>query len=323
MIKALYNCSADDMYLALNYGWDLTEQNLDALQAYKNKYNPAFVKTNRADIRTAEDLPDQVSRYAPTQAQRVDLIAKKEEVLDYYQYLVGYIEDAYRADKIKIKTQAAGQAKYTKAYSNNWTSVKALLSAAILFIEENQADLIANDNMPTDFLKRFKGIRAEFDAAYKAWNTEDSDSYNLTDEKTKANNACYSNFLGVTSDVQKVFRKDPVMVQKFTFAALLAQVSGISAAGVGGKVVIEGTKTVIANGTVTIASLDKTVKTGADGRFDISPIAAGFYTLRVEAEGYELFVLENYEVKTGTIGRLKIEMRVIEVKVTASELVLA
>ena len=56
--------------------------------------------------------------------------------------------------------------------------------------------------------------------------------------------------------------------------------------------------------------------TGANGRFNISPIAAGFYTLTIETEGYETLTLENYEVRTGTIGRLTIEMQPVEVKET-------
>ena len=63
MVKPVYNCSIDDLFLALNYGWELTEQNLPALAAYKSKYTPQYVKTNRADLRSAEDLPDQT---APT-----------------------------------------------------------------------------------------------------------------------------------------------------------------------------------------------------------------------------------------------------------------
>ena len=278
------------------------------------------MNTNRDAVRVSEDLPDQIARYLPSQLQRVDLVEQKEVVLDYYQFLVGYIEDAFPKSKIKIMIQAAGQPKYTKAQNSNWTSVKGLLSMAIDFIEKNQADLLANNNMPADFLARFKKVRADFDALHSSWNTEDSDSYQLTDDKIKASNEAYALFAGVTSDAQKVFRKDPDMAKKFTFAALLAQVRGTTAAGVGGKVVIVGTKTVLPNVTISIERLDKSVTTGANGRFNISPIAAGFYTLTIEAEGYETLTLENYEVRTGTIGRLTIEMQPVEVKETVLEL---
>ena len=319
MIKSLFSCSFDDLFLALDYGWDLTEQNLPSFVGYKSKYTPLFVATNRKLVRTAEDLPDASARYAPTQLQRVDLIEKKEVVLNCYQFLVGYIEDAYPASKIKVMIQAAGQSKYAKARANHWTSIKALLSSAVEFIEKNQVDLMANNNMPADFLARFKQVRTDFDTLHSSWNSDDSDSYNLTDAKMKASNEAYTAFLGVTSDAQKVFRQDPAMAQKFTFVSLLSQVRGTTAAGVSGKVVIVDTKTVIPNATISIESLDKSVKTDANGRFELSPIAANTYTLKIEAEGYEPLIIEKYEVKTGTIGRLKIEMTPIAAETTATE----
>ena len=317
MAKTLYNCSVDSLYLALQYGWDLTEQHLTALAAYKSKYTPAFVKTHRDALRSTEDMPDQQARIAPTQAQRVDLVAKKDEVLTFFQFLVGYIEDAYQKDKVKIMTQSAGQAKYAKAQNNNWPSVKALLSSAVTFIENNQADLTADDNMPLDFLTRFKQVRTDFDALYSLWNTDDSDTYSLTDAKVNANNALYLTFMGVVSDAQKVFRHDAALAQKFTFSALMGQIRGTTAAGVSGKVLNANTNDVLTNATISILSLNKSVQTDIEGHFELSPIAAGFYNLKIEAPGYESFVIENFEIKIGTIRRLNIEMQAVAVPVSS------
>ena len=322
MAKTLYNCSVDSLYLALHYGWDLTEQHLTAFVAYKSKYTPAFVTTHREALRIAEDMPDQQARIAPTQAQRVDLVAKKEEVLTYFQFLVGYIEDAYQKDKVKIMTQSAGQAKYAKAQNNNWTSVKSLLSSAVAFIENNQADLTADDNMPLDFLTRFKQARADFDALYSLWNTDDSDSYQLTEAKINANNAVYNTILGVLSDAQKVFRNDATKAQKFTFSALLSQIRGTTAAGVSGKVVIKGTTDVLTNATISILSLNKSVQTDIEGRFELSPIAAGFYNIKIEAPDFEPFIMENFEIKIGTIRRLNIEMQAVVTLEAVREMVM-
>ena len=322
MAKTLYNCSVDSLYLALHYGWDLTEQHLAAFAAYKSKYTPAFVTTHREALRAAEDMPDQQARIAPTQAQRVDLVAKKEEVLTYFQFLVGYIEDAYQKDKVKIMTQSAGQAKYAKAQNNNWTSVKSLLSSAVAFIENNQADLTADDNMPLDFLTRFKQARADFDALYSLWNTDDSDSYQLTEAKINANNAVYNTILGVLSDAQKVFRNDATKAQKFTFSALLSQIRGTTAAGVSGKVVIKGTTDVLTNATISILSLNKSVQTDIEGRFELSPIAAGFYNIKIDAPDFEPFIMENFEIKIGTIRRLNIEMQAVVATHTVREMVM-
>ena len=96
--------------------------------------------------------------------------------------------------------------------------------------------------------------------------------------------------------------------------AVKAQILGTRAAGVGGKVTIMGTKTALNNVPITIVELNKSVKTNADGRFEISPVASGDYTLRIEAEGYKTIVLEAYEIKIGTIGRLNVEMETVSIR---------
>ena len=49
----------------------------------------------------------------------------------------------------------------------------------------------------------------------------------------------------------------------------------------------------------------------ADGRFDLSPIAAGIYTIQIEAEGFNTFYINDYEIKTGIIGRLNVVLMLV------------
>ena len=173
---------------------------------------------------------------------------------------------------------------------------------------------MAKENMPADFVTRFEKIKTDYDTAYKSWNTKDVDSYDATDAKIDSCNAMYLRGMAILADAAIVFKNDPALLKRFTLTAIIAQVKGTTAAGVGGKVLVLGTKTGIANATIFIVELNKFVQTDAEGRFELSPVASGIYTIRIEAEGYKPIVSEDYEVKIGTIGRLNIEMEAVEAK---------
>ena len=271
-----------------------------------------------AAIDAADNLPDSVARYAPTKNLRFDLIEKNADVLDCFVLLKGYIADAYTGEKAKTMIDAAGQQFYKKAAVKVWTSTSSLLSAALPFMVANLADLTANDNMPPAFHTRFKEAKATFDSALAKWKTSDTASYGLTDEKIAANNAIYAQLTAMLSDAQKVFRNDDLLKSQFTVAFLLSQTRGTKAAGVSGKVLIANTKTTIEGAQITIVELEKSVVTDAKGHYELSPVASGVYTLRIEIEGYDTLSIENHLVEIGTISRLNIELQPIVVhKITA------
>ena len=319
--KAIYSCSQGEVYNISRYAWHSCAEDLVPFQAYKSKYIDAFVADNLAQTGIAEDLPDATARYAPTQLLRMSLVNINDQVLDCFDFLLGYIEDAYKGnpDKIKMMKKTAGLNYLASVKAYHWVSTTNLLSSALQFLVDYKTDLMANKNMPDAFVLRFGKVNADFDEAYKAWSMSDKASYNLTEDKIIATNKIWANLTALLTDAQRVFKKDPSKLDQFTIAFISGQVSGTKAAGVSGKVMIVDTKTGIPNATISIESLDKSVKTDANGRFELSPIAANTYTLKIEAEGYETLIIEKYEVKTGTIGRLKIEMTPIAAKTTATE----
>ena len=314
-MKQNYNISQSDLYLIFDYVCDLSEANLANLTAYKSKYTVDFFKTFRTDISAASDMPDSIARYAPVKVERLEVVALKEDIIYYFQMLKGYINDAYPDAEInKIMVSAAGQQYVVKAKAANWAAVKSLLSAAVPFIQAHLAELKANNNMPADFLTRFAKLKTDFEAIYKSWNNKDADSSDLTGDKISSNNAIFEKGTAVLADAQIVFKRDALTAKKFTMSSIMGQIRGTRAAGLSGKVGLMGTKTMLENVKISINLLNKSVVTDKDGRFDLSPIAAGFYTIEIEAEGYETIVLENYEIKTGMIGRLKVEMQTVEQK---------
>ena len=304
-----------DLYLVLAYICQLCEAIAAEFTAFSPRYKAPFLSNFKTAIDAAADLPDQIARYAPVKMNRMAVVDANDDIIQHFLMLQSYIKKAYsNEDTVKTMLSAAGKQYYDKAQGNSWSSVKALLSAAILFIQNNEAALLANENMPTDFLARFTKVKATYETAYQEWNTKDAASYNWTTEKSDASADLYDTAVTLLEDAQIILRKQPELAKKYTMTAVKAQVLGTHAAGVGGKVMILGTKTVLNNVSITLVELNKSVKTNANGRFEIFPIASGEYTLRIEAEGYKTITLDAYEIKIGTIGRLNVEMEAVEIK---------
>ena len=310
MIKRSFNCTEVELYAVCDLGWQNCEDDLLDFAEYKAKYTSALIKSMLAKTKAAEDLPNATARYGPTTNLRNALKPFNDEVVDYFVMLKGYIKTAYKGDDEKIKTMMgiAGQKQLRSATTYVWTATQSLLSSVKDFLAKYKTDLITPDNMPQAFYDRFAKISNDFATAYKTWQKSDKDSYELTKQNAEANNRIYDDLRDILEDAQVVYRKNPDKAKQYTVEFLLSQVRGTKAAGAGGKVVIKGTKKTLSNVKVTLKELDKSVTTDADGRFEISPIASGFYTLSFELEGYETLIVEKYEVKVGTVGNFKTEL---------------
>lgn len=221
MANNSYSCSQAELYIMCRTGWNLCRDNLAAFAAYKPKYTEGFVAQNISDINAADGLDDAQARFSGRQNLRIDLVEKKDDIISLFVQLKGYITDAYRTDKVKNMTNAAGQAYFKKAKSSNWTSVTALLSSAIPFITNHTAELSANNNMPSDFLTKFQATKLEFEEIYEAWKLEHGSSSGETDKKLAANNDIFSKLKTMLSDAQIVFRKDSTMQKKFRTTTLM------------------------------------------------------------------------------------------------------
>ncbi len=322
MINNLYNCAQPELYLICRKGWHLCTDNLAAFTAYKPKYSEAFIAQNLSDINDADNMDDSKARYARSQNLRLDLVEKKEEVLDIYHLLKGYIEDAYRTDKVPTMIQAAGQQFYAKASSNNWAHASALLSAMGPFVSNNLATLTDNNNMPPNFSTRIQTVKEEFEQMYKNWSASDNAAATETDAKITANNAIYNNLKTMLSDAQKVFRKDALLAEKFTLLDLMSQVRGPRPSGISGRVLNSVNQKAIENAQISIPALDKVIKTDVNGQFQLMPLPVGKYTVIIEADSFDTVTLEKYEIKSSVVNRLIQKMEAVEVLETAPVAVL-
>ena len=311
-MQTLYNCSQQDLYNAGRLAWDLCASKLDSFGAFKSKYTPAFVAQNRGELEAADRLPDAAARRANAVIARLDMLPIRDQIIVYAGWLKAYIDDAFDANKWETLYNAAGESYLLKAKLDNWGSVTALLSSAIPFIEENRVALTAKDNMPADFLQKFKDLEVSFKTAYSVWLAADKAATEQTDEKITANNGVYASIMTMLTDGQRLFKDDAPNAKSFSFTALLDKTHGVKNAGFAGKIISATNQKNVENAVITIQGLDKTTTAGKDGKYELTPLSAGKYTVIVTADGFITQTFKEQLIKTGVASRLNVIMLVAE-----------
>jgi hypothetical protein len=317
MVNSLYNCSQPELYIICRKGWNLCGDNQSDFFGYKSKYIDAFITENLAAVDAADLMDDSKARYAFSQNLRVDLVEKKDAVVDVFHLLKGYISDAYLSTKVGTMNQAAGQQYYSKASACNWASVSAMLSSMLPFVVNHKAELMDNNNMPADFLTKVQTVKTEFDALYKEWNKADEAAYYETDAKITANNAIYNNLKTMLSDAQRIYRKDEVMALKFSVDDLMSQVRGTRPSNLSGTITNGANKAAIAKAQITIQELGLVMMTDDKGQFQFLSLPVGKYTVVIEAEGFETVKKTKFDIKASVSHRMLLKMSAVEATVPA------
>jgi Carboxypeptidase regulatory-like domain len=303
-----YNCSQEDLYNACRIAWDLCASKSSDFGAFKSKYTPAFIARNRADVEAAARLPDAAARRAIAQSARMDMFPLRDTVVKYSGWLKSYIDDGFELSKREIMYNAACQSYLAKAKGENWGNVTALGSSTIQFIEENLATLTANDNMPTDFLQRVKDVTAAFKAAYATWLLADTAASDQTDVKIMSNNTIYNNVIAMLTDGQRLFKEDAAIAKQFSFATILAQIQDTKNAGLAGKVTQVGGKIPIVGAKVSIDGTDQFVLTDSDGKYELSPLSMGTYSITITFDTFITQTFADLVIRTGTMSRLNVQL---------------
>lgn len=303
-----YKCTQQELYTGARIAWTTFGQYQPTFAKYKAFYKPELADVNFAIITATDKMPDDKTRAATVTAVRMKLVDCNAKVIFCFNVLEGYINSAYDVSLRPVMKKAAGDQFYDKAVKQNWTSTLGLLSSAIPFVEDNAADLSKNENMTPQYLPDFKVVKAEFDVQYALYIEAVNTSETVTLQKNIANNAIYISVLDMFADAQTYFKNEPTVAEKFVWNTIVAQTKGTKAAGFNGKVTDAITGNVLANAQLKVLMSDKTAATDAEGRFDLSPLASGLYSITVVLEGYEPVKLTAQEVKIGIIGRLNVEM---------------
>jgi hypothetical protein len=308
MVYASYNCTQQQAYNTCRFAWRACQQNLLSFADYKSNYTLAFIAENLDAIDAADALDDHKARYSTTKQLYVALTDEKDNVIDLYVYLKGYIVTAYAENIRDIVIEEAGQQYFAGANTGKWASVTGLLSAMLPFVFKNEAILIEKGFAPKNFLTRVQETKQRFDAVYKTYKEEEDSAANATEEKVVATNDVCAKVLDMLADAKIVFRRDETNAKKFIWNYFLSQTRGSKNAGLAGFVRDKETNKGIEKAEVFIVGTDKIVTTDKEGRFDFSPLNPAEYILQFSASGYTTVVSDKKMVKSSVVGRINVDM---------------
>jgi Carboxypeptidase regulatory-like domain len=304
MSKIDFNCAQQELYLVCRLGWKMCRENLTEFAKLKSRYTTALIEERLAEITAAQDIPNEKTRRDKPKMDRLAMEEATNRCLELFQTLKVYIDDAFRAHLVKSKIESAGQSYYAKAQGYNRDAVNNLMTTSIQFIQNNLDALIANDNMPNNFLTDYKTAYEKCYNCQEEYIISISSARDVTSQNTAANNDVYQKFMSMSRDAQIVFKNDEVLRRQFSFADLLVRVSGVGVAGLRGTITRFDNGMPILGALITIEARNKSAFSDELGKYDIPQLAHGTYTITIAAEGFRTVTLDSFDIKPAVYNRL-------------------
>lgn len=324
MAVAKYKCGQDAFYILARAGWRLCRKNLPAFAAHKAKYTDEYIDEKLAAIDEVDNLPDYNGRYINYDLTKIALTKCKADFLYYYEILLSYIKDAYKADELDTMYRGAGENILKDAKKGGWTKTTSLMSAAVPFVVEHAAELevsvkkpTVKDNMPADFPQKLKDIQALYKKLHDDLQNADETGQEQTTEKVELNNALYLDLTDMLDDAASFFKDNAALLDDFNYNNLKKKAQGTKQAGIKGQILVEGAKKGIQNVKVIIVGTDKVCTTDKNGRYNFLQLSPELIQLRIEAEGYETVVMDKVKIKPGIVSRVNIKLMAIVMAMAA------
>lgn len=308
MAVTKYNSSQTTFYAAAHIGADRLNDNLDDFTKVDPDYTPELVQSIKAHIDAADALPDRDARklVAETLWEEVDKL-RKESTYQFGLFLSTI--DRICVPSLRDATyDAAGRKYYMAAKKGDLAQIIPMYSSLNPFINDNWEALSTVGKMTTAMRDDFVAKQAFYKTRYDALTTAERIAKEKKDEKINANNACYDEMNAYVKLAQRIYADEPEMAKSFTFLAFRAEVETVKNAGLSGKITHILNNEALKGATVTIKDYNKIAVTDKSGRFDITPLSMGKYTVIVACEGYETQTFKEVKIKTGVTTRLNVKM---------------
>lgn len=306
MSKPLYNCAQANLYETCRLIVKSCLTILTDLTGFKPKYTQAFFDQLSDKIEAADMLPDLAARQSLSKRLDLDLQAARDKIVLKFSMLQSYIDECFTGGEVKIMYGEAGAARIAKVKKNNWVEMTQLMSSVLLFFDNHSPVLLANNNMPAQFETDFRALIAEAKSINNALDDANKAANEKKDEKIDANNDIFTSVSSVLTDVQRMYQDTQEKAKQYTFANFESQTHGIKNAGLSGKVLRDVNNFAIKGAKITIKNYEKTAETDKDGKFEITPLSSGKYTVIVECEGYITREFKDVVIKTGVTTRLNV-----------------
>ena len=306
MTQATYKCTQPELYAVARTGWNSFSQYLAQFTDYRGYYLAPYATAAQAEIDAAELLPDAQARYANSEVLRTELVAAADACLARWQTLKRYISTSFAEAAIKPRLEEAGALRYEKAANYNWEQLRMMNVNATTFIDAHTPALVLGNNMPLSFPTAYDTDINVYNIKMQAFIDSEEAAYNATEAKIAANNAVHAKLMNMFKDGQEIFKNEEGKRREFTFDTVLALISNPGQAGVRGTVRDAATQLPIAGVSVSILGSSQSATTAIDGRYEIKPLAAGYYDISFVVPTFNDIVINQHHVLTGTVSTLDV-----------------
>ncbi len=308
MAVAKYNCSQTSLYAAAHVGVDRMTAHLADFTGVFPDFTIEYVHDIKVRIDAADALPDHDARILLAENLRLVLDKQRQEGVYLFGLFLSTIDRICSPSMRKTTYDAAGWKHYKKAKRGNLSKMIPMYNSLNPFIAAHWATLNTEGKMATALRDDFLAKQALYKTDCDALSALEREMKEKKDKKIDANNACFDEMMAYVKVAQRVYADNPKMAKTFTFVSFLSAVETVHHAGLAGKITNKLNNEAIKDATITIQDYNKSAVTEKSGKFKITPLSMGIYTVIVTCPGFETQTFEAVKIKTGVKTRLNVQL---------------
>ncbi len=302
-VKKLFNCPQDALYAVILIATGNARKFLAQFTAFKAFYTADYFDILDKKVQEAENMLNEKQRNANSSIRRDDAEVSANSALKQWRRLRQYISSAYKGNVQKARLNEAGMASYAEASQMNWGAVKSILKMGSDFVTANKAALMANNNMPPEFVAIYTDAASACQLLIKDFRDTSLGKGSQTIDKNQADNELYTPTISFLKDGQIIFEEDKSAQRLYVFNTLLKTVKSKMPAHFSGYALDEN-KRPIADAVISINNGQYTAVTNKKGRFDFNRVEASTYPVSVQRPGFHI-IEEEITFKPGTGKHIK------------------
>lgn len=312
-----YGVSQEVLYLIAAMIIDSLESKLESFAEFSASYTPEFIVDLRDKLTKAQNMPNDAARTLAHEQARAQMVEMLADTLNKWKLLKRYISHAFtNEDQRRANYSAAGWQYYEPAQQLNWASVIALMNQGSLYIEEYNAVLAANQNMPATFPTQFNAAQAAFAAKQQEFSQAKQIAQAGTNDKIEADNLLYTLIMDVCQDGQVIF-EGTITENEFVFSRVADLIAPVGPSGLLVEVINKNTGNAIIGAQVSIVGTDKLQSTNSQGETDITQVKADVeQNLKVAADGFADYFIK-FTTQPGVRKTMRVQLEPLMVEVPA------
>ncbi|MBI1225043.1 MAG: hypothetical protein GC192_07370 [Bacteroidetes bacterium] len=308
--KPSFKGSQQNLYSLARKAWAYCLLYIADIAAKHPKYTIEFIEAQQTFIDSVEAMPDIENRNAIPAQTYEDMQAARKAVLNEWQFLKGYVMDAYTGSLLRVKLAAAGQNDYEFALRGSLDHTTSLINSAKLFMTENASELDTLGNMPASFHTDFTNLANAFLLLRTTYDGKNDMKLEQSAAKRQGNETILKALRPMLRVGKRTFVNDRLKWDNFVYANLLNEVRGHSPSGLRGFFKAADTNMPLEGVHIRAVNTEYEAISAADGHYFLE-MASGVYNISISAEGYNSVYIQGRKIDVGVKHWLNLSLEAV------------